>query len=175
MKQNINLCYRKVLTDQLKTKCYSSRKGAVLLLQNSVKSVHFKEKHTEKLVDMNVFILYYRNQQGGYYNFITKRGEKQIRKITVRFTPDNVVGRATRLCLDGSRFKFRQGQEILFSAKLPHRLWGPLNRLLNRPWVSFPGVKSPESKVNFLPQSCAEVKNEWNYTSSPSLCLHFLF
>jgi hypothetical protein len=33
-------------------------------------------------------------------------------------------------------------------------------------------VKWPRAEVDHLPISSAEVKNEWNYTSTPSICLH---
>jgi hypothetical protein len=67
-------------------------------LQNSVVSVSYKDKCPEKLVDKNVFILYYQNQQEEYYNFIAKEGKQQIRRIIVRFTPDSIEGIANRLC-----------------------------------------------------------------------------
>jgi len=97
MKQNIKLCHRKVLTYQLKTKWYSSRKNVDFLSQNSVISVNFKEKHAEKWVNTNVFVLCYQNWQEEFYNFIIKKGEQQIQRIIVRFAPDSIVGIATRL------------------------------------------------------------------------------
>ena len=97
MKQNINLYNRKFLTDQLKTKWYSSRNGVPLHLQYSVISLSFKEERAEKWVDTNVFVLYHQIQHEEYYNFITKEGEQQIGRIIVRFTQDSIVGIATRL------------------------------------------------------------------------------
>jgi len=37
---------------------------------------------------------------------------------------------------------------------------------------SFPGVKQLGREVNHSFLSNAEVKNEWSYTSSPTVCLH---
>ena len=36
----------------------------------------------------------------------------------------------------------------------------------------FPSVQRREREVNDSPASSAKVKNEWSYTSAPSLCLH---
>lgn len=38
--------------------------------------------------------------------------------------------------------------------------------------VSFSRVKLPVRGVDHLPSSNAEVKNNWSYTSTPSICLH---
>jgi hypothetical protein len=35
-----------------------------------------------------------------------------------------------------------------------------------------PGVKRPESEGDHSHPSTAEVKSEWSFTSTPSLCLH---
>jgi hypothetical protein len=37
---------------------------------------------------------------------------------------------------------------------------------------SFSGVKRPEREADHLPQSSAEVKNAWSYTSTPLVRLH---
>jgi len=37
---------------------------------------------------------------------------------------------------------------------------------------SFPGGKAAGHEVDHLTPSTDEVKNEWNYTSSPPVCLH---
>jgi hypothetical protein len=126
MKQNINLCYRKVLTDQLETKWYSSRNDVILLLQSSVISVSFKEKHTEKWVDTNVLILYYQNRQEEYYNFITKEGEKQIRRIIVRFTPDSIVGIATRLWVGRFGVQIQAAARDFIFCKMSTPALGPI-------------------------------------------------
>jgi hypothetical protein len=41
--------------------------------------------------------VYYQHQQQKYYNFIIKEEVKQIRKITVRFSPDSMVGVTNKL------------------------------------------------------------------------------
>jgi hypothetical protein len=38
--------------------------------------------------------------------------------------------------------------------------------------VLSPGAKRPGREVNHSPPSSAEVKNEWSYSSSPSIRLH---
>ena len=40
-------------------------------------------------------------------------------------------------------------------------------------WVlySFPGLKRPVHETEHSPPSTVEVKNEWNYTSTPPVCL----
>ena len=37
---------------------------------------------------------------------------------------------------------------------------------------SYPGTKATGSNVDCSPQSSVKVKNEWNYTCAPPLCLH---
>jgi hypothetical protein len=37
---------------------------------------------------------------------------------------------------------------------------------------SFPGAKRPGREVDHSFSSSAEVKNEWSYTSTPSMCFH---
>jgi hypothetical protein len=49
----------------------------------------------------------------------------------------------------------------------------------NRPdWlrahISFIGVKWPGYDIDHSPQSRARAKNEWNCTSSSSICLHYV-
>jgi len=48
--------------------------------------------------------------------------------------------------------------------------WGSLSGYLR----FFFGVKRPEHDGDNWPSSNAEVKNEWSYTSSPTVCLHGL-
>ena len=43
---------------------------------------------------------------------------------------------------------------------------GPHSVLWNIYWSSFPGVLRPESEVNHLPVSSAEVKDQWSSTST---------
>jgi hypothetical protein len=95
-------------------------------LQSSVISVSFKEKHAEKWVDTNVFILYYQNRQEEYYNFITKEGEKQIRRIIVRFTPDSIVGIATKLWVGQFGVQIQAGAKDLIFCKMSTSALGPI-------------------------------------------------
>jgi hypothetical protein len=52
---------------------------------------------------------------------------------------------------------------------------GPPQILLSGCWGSFSGIDRPGREVNHLPSSGAEVKNEWSYTSSPSVNLHGMY
>jgi hypothetical protein len=88
---------------------------------------------------------------------------------------------------DGPGFNCRQGQK-----NIPKWLWGPPSPLFNflssitfptgsgpsappPPFhgypCSFPAVTHLDSDVH-SPHSITEVKNEWNYTSTLSVCLH---
>jgi hypothetical protein len=51
-------------------------------------------------------------------------------------------------------------------------LWGPSSLLFSGYWASFPGAKRPGREVYHSHPSTSEVKNKWNYTSSPLICLH---
>ena len=51
------------------------------------------------------------------------------------------------------------------------RLWGHPSSYPLGTGV-FPGVIRPGPEANHPPRSSIEVKNEWIYTSTPSLCLH---
>ena len=62
-----------------------------------------------------------------------------------------------------------RARRYFFFSKSPNRLW---SLLLNGYRVSFPVVKRPGSDIDHLPPSSAEVKNEWRYNSTPSICLH---
>jgi hypothetical protein len=64
-----------------------------------------------------------------------------------------------------------QEPEIFLFSELSDRLWGPPSLLFSRYRSSFAGVKWPGLEVDHCPPSSAEVKNEWSYTSSPSVCL----
>jgi hypothetical protein len=44
--------------------------------------------------------------------------------------------------------------------------------MLNGNWGSSPGVKEPGLEINHLISSSTEVKNEWSFTSAPSVYLH---
>ena len=64
-------------------------------------------------------------------------------------------------------FKFRQVQDLF----LPKNVWGPPNLFL----IGYRGIfrgKRSGALINHSPPSSAEVKNEWSYTSRPSICLH---
>jgi hypothetical protein len=48
----------------------------------------------------------------------------------------------------------------------PDRFWGPHILLFNDYWVLSRGLQRPGHKVNQIPQSSVQVKNEWIYTST---------
>jgi hypothetical protein len=54
----------------------------------------------------------------------------------------------------------------------PDRLWRPPGLLLNGYRGSFLGVKRIGRGVEHGLPTGAEVKNEWNYTSAPPICIH---
>jgi len=58
------------------------------------------------------------------------------------------------------------------SPKHPDQLRGPSSLLLDGQYSSFPGVKWQGHEANHSPPSGAEVKNEWSYTSTPSISLY---
>jgi hypothetical protein len=65
------------------------------------------------------------------------------------------------------------GGKIFFCPpKRPDRLWGSHSLLFNAYRGLFLGVKRPGCEVNQSPSSSAEVKIEWNYTSTVLICLH---
>jgi hypothetical protein len=57
----------------------------------------------------------------------------------------------------------------LFKNVRPGRLWVPPGRLCNGYRVLFPGVKLLRREDGHLFQSSAEGRNEWSYTSVPSM------
>ena len=57
------------------------------------------------------------------------------------------------------------------SPKCPDRLWGPPSLLFNGYRDSLPGVVQPGREADHSRSPSAEVKNEWNYTSSTFIAL----
>jgi hypothetical protein len=75
--------------------------------------------------------------------------------------------------LNDRRFDSRQGLGIFLfttaSRSALDRIQPPIQ------WVIYNfslGVKPPGREANYLPPSSAEVKNAWNYTSTPPLRHH---
>jgi hypothetical protein len=64
------------------------------------------------------------------------------------------------------------GNRFFFHPKCLNRVWGPPSLLLHVYRLTFPGIKRPGREVDHSPQPSAEVKNEWSYTSNPSICFH---
>ena len=77
-------------------------------------------------------------------------------------------------CLDygqyGPVFESRQDQAIFVFQNGPDSPWAPPILLFGGYRSSFPGVKLSGREVHNSPY-IAEVKNEWSYTSAPSICL----
>jgi len=61
---------------------------------------------------------------------------------------------------------FGRGQIFVSSPKFQDRFWAPLGFFLGGYWVYFVGKKMLGYDVNHPPPSRAEVKNEWNCTST---------
>jgi len=70
----------------------------------------------------------------------------------------------------GARIPVRAGDIFLFQNR-PDRVWGPPSLAFNRYRGSFPKVEWWKCKVDHLPPTGTEVKNEWSYTSIPPICL----
>jgi len=58
------------------------------------------------------------------------------------------------------------------SPKCPRRLWGPLSLLFSGNRGYFPVVERSGCGVDHSPPSSAEFKNEWSYTSAPTIRHH---
>ena len=58
------------------------------------------------------------------------------------------------------------------SPKYPDLLWGPPSLLINGYRGYFPGIKRPGRDYRHSPPSSVEIKNDWSYTSTPSVCLN---
>ena len=77
---------------------------------------------------------------------------------------DSIVRIATSYGLDGPGFEFRREKTRLDLVR------GPPSLLFNGYRGSLSGVKWPGREVDYSPTSSSEAKNEWDYTSAPSLC-----
>jgi hypothetical protein len=64
------------------------------------------------------------------------------------------------------------GSKRCFSSPKVQRPWGPPSLLLNGYQRSFSEIQQPEHEVSHSPLATAEIRNEWSYTSSPSICPH---
>ena len=68
-------------------------------------------------------------------------------------------------------FESRQVKTFMSSPNRPNRVLGPTNLPYNGYQRFSPGVKRPRREARHSSASHAEVKNEWNYTSTPSIYL----
>ena len=67
-------------------------------------------------------------------------------------------------------------RESFSSPNRPDRPWDRSSLLLYNGYIgSFMRVMRPESDVDHSPPSCVEVKNEWSYTSIPSIRLQGVY
>jgi hypothetical protein len=65
-----------------------------------------------------------------------------------------------------------RGRSFLFYKYVQTRLWGPPTLKFNWVmWSLFLEEKQPGREVDYSAPPSAEVKNEWSYTSIPTLCL----
>jgi hypothetical protein len=80
----------------------------------------------------------------------------------------SVVGIASRLRAGRSGVSnLVRGNRFFSSPKRPDRLWSSLRLPFNGHRFSFPEVKRPGREFNHSPQSIAEAKNDWSFTSTP--------
>jgi hypothetical protein len=83
---------------------------------------------------------------------------------------DIVVGIATGYGLDDREVGVRVpvGSIIFSSPRCPYWFWGSPSLLYNGyRWTLSPGIKRPGREADYSPQTSAEVKNTWIYTSTP--------
>ena len=102
--------------------------------------------------------------------------EKLCVRLCTKFTWLNIVV-STAMDFRGSDVRDSNPGRVngfFSSPKHQRRLWGPPNLLLNGYRGPVLGVKRLERCVDHCFLSIAYVKNEWSYTSTPSLCLHGL-
>jgi hypothetical protein len=83
----------------------------------------------------------------------------------------SVVGTAPRLRFGQYGVWIPVGQEIILSFKRPHQLWIRHKLLLIWCRRFFMGVKRQGVKLKHSTPSSFKVKNEWNCTSLPPICL----
>ena len=74
---------------------------------------------------------------------------------------------ATRLLAGPLGVRIPVGTRDFFHPERSNWLWGPPSNLFNGYYGRFVGIKRPGRFVNHSPKYCAEVKNEWSYTSTP--------
>jgi len=69
------------------------------------------------------------------------------------------------------RFECRRRQQVFFSPKSPDPFWGPPTPYSTCLGVIFRGFLRPVRETDHSLPSRVKVKNEWSYTSTPSICL----
>jgi hypothetical protein len=86
---------------------------------------------------------------------------------------NSAMGIATRLWAARSVAQIPVGTKDIFSSPRPFdRPGNRPNLLLNGYHGPFRGLKRPEHEIHYSPPSRTDVKNNWIYTSSLSICLH---
>ena len=81
------------------------------------------------------------------------------------------AGLVTRQHTGRAVVRIRQDEIFLFSKTSIPSL-GSSKPSIQRVPGFFPGAKRPGSDGNPSTPSCAEIKNEWSYTSTPPICFH---
>jgi hypothetical protein len=101
-------------------------------------------------------------------------GKHEDSTLTYQNYVGSSVSIATRLLAGRPRFHSRQELrwEFLSSPPRPDLLWVPPSILKNGYRGLPPGIKRSGSEGDQSPPYTAEVKNAWNYTSTPSVRLH---
>jgi len=85
----------------------------------------------------------------------------------------HLVGVVTRL--EDMAFESWKVQKIFLFCKTSRPALEPTQPLLDGCCVSFLKVQLPGSVVDHSPPSSNKVKNEWSYTSVPSICLDEMY
>jgi hypothetical protein len=79
---------------------------------------------------------------------------------------------AIKLCKERSRVQFLAAARDFFFSKMSGLAVEPTNLLLNGYRETFPWVKRLGHEADHSPQTTAEVKNGWSYTSTSPIHLH---
>ena len=92
--------------------------------------------------------------------------------IDVYWSRDFIVGIESRLRSWGLGFEYRQGQGVFVFSTTWRPVLGPIKLSLQWKLTFILWGKAAGAWIFHSPPLDSEVKNEWNYTFTPSVCLH---